>query len=481
MIYFATCLKSCNLAVGKRCPQDNRGSLSPLDTHPPPEQPIQHMTDNDNATSSFLPPERVEVSAAFTCWKELPSAGFNRLVRAKRYGRWWLLKGLKAEYGSQTLYQLLLRKEFELMSQLSHHGIAMVHSLEEVEGLGLAIVMEWIDGETLASWLARRPRRADRLRVALQLTDVLDYIHGRQIVHRDLKPQNIMVTENGGVVKLIDFGLSDADSYAMLKQPAGSAGYVSPEQRAGGKPDVRNDLYSLGCILQDLRLGVAARGVVRRCLRPIDRRYAHAYEVKAALQRSQRIPYYIIGIALVALLVLLLVAGGLGRTQRGTAPAPATETPSAEMPTDSLSDTKAAPETNTAATKTAADADAPAAETEVKATDATPQQTNHRALIQRAISEGKQKVDRELAASDEELKARIDTLTYVCHIEPRMKAVLHETALSIGRYATSFDAELGDDYSSTEIENALLLYVNEHYYQRWVRRIEERHLPQRPI
>ena len=56
------------------------------------------------------------------------------------------------------------------------------------------------------------------------------YIHAKQIVHRDLKPSNIMITHNGNHVKLIDFGLSDNDDFALLKQPAGTPGYISPEQ-----------------------------------------------------------------------------------------------------------------------------------------------------------------------------------------------------------------------------------------------------------
>ena len=60
--------------------------------------------------------------------------------------------------------------------------------------------------------------------------DALEYIHGKQTAHRDLKPSNIMITRNGQHVKLIDFGLSDTDDYAVYKQPAGTEGYISPEQ-----------------------------------------------------------------------------------------------------------------------------------------------------------------------------------------------------------------------------------------------------------
>ena len=74
-------------------------------------------------------------------------------------------------------------------------------------------------------------------------------------------------------VKLIDFGLADTDSYAMLKEPAGTDGYISPEQQKGGPTDVRNDIYSVGVILDKMKLGFLLSSGLKRCLRPLEERY----------------------------------------------------------------------------------------------------------------------------------------------------------------------------------------------------------------
>ena len=95
---------------------------------------------------------------------------------------------------------------------LNHPNIAETYSLEEVPEIGRCIVMEYVDGMTLAQWLNSSPTRAQRERVLAQLLEVMEYIHGLQLVHNDLKSSNILITRNGQNVKLIDFGLSDTDS-----------------------------------------------------------------------------------------------------------------------------------------------------------------------------------------------------------------------------------------------------------------------------
>lgn len=136
----------------------------------------------------------------------------NTIYTAKRYGKRYLLKAISPEYQSLTDIRLLQEKEFALGISLSHPNIAETYALEEMPEIGRCIVMEYVDGMTLAEWLSTSPSRAQRERVLAQLLEVLEYIHSLQLVHHDLKSSNILITRNGLNVKLIDFGLSDTDS-----------------------------------------------------------------------------------------------------------------------------------------------------------------------------------------------------------------------------------------------------------------------------
>ena len=136
----------------------------------------------------------------------------NAIYTAKRYGKRYLLKGISPEYQSLTAIRLLQEKEFSFGISLSHSNIAETYSLEDVQELGRCIVMEYVDGLTLAEWIKTSPSRAQRERVLAQLLEVLECIHSLQLVHHDLKSSNVLITRNGQNVKLIDFGLSDTDS-----------------------------------------------------------------------------------------------------------------------------------------------------------------------------------------------------------------------------------------------------------------------------
>ena len=189
-------------------------------------------------SESFFTDTDAIQSSEFTDITVLPSSGYSQLVKARRYGRWWLLKGLKEDYRSQSIYQVFLQKEYDILSQLQHPMVVSAFSFEEVDGLGNCIVMEWIEGITLKQWLLTKHKLSERRQMADMLTEALTYIHHQQTEHRDLKPSNVMVTDDGHFLKLIDFGLSDTKSYAILKEDAGTDGYMAP--------DGPSDIYSLG-------------------------------------------------------------------------------------------------------------------------------------------------------------------------------------------------------------------------------------------
>lgn len=244
--------------------------------------------------SAYITENYEGLDTAFSEVSHLTSRSYCDLYRAKRYGRWFLLKCLKKEHEADAAYQQMLRKELEVLMRLQHPGVMQAVGMETValpgRGAVACMVAEWIDGSTLGEYM-RTPLPLKQLRrIALELAEALAYVHQQQVVHRDLKPSNVMITHNGGYVKLIDFGLADTDSHAILKQPAGTLRYMAPEQAQLAQADVRNDIYSLGVILQEMnRAGrVVPKRIVNRCLAPIEQRWQNMDALVDALKQSHR-------------------------------------------------------------------------------------------------------------------------------------------------------------------------------------------------
>ena len=268
--------------------------------------------DYDSSASGYITDSFEGISSQFTDVEILSTSEVNIVARAKRFGRWWLLKGLRKEVAGEAGYQQRLRKEFEILMQLQHPGLVMAVGLEDVEALGLCIVMEYVDGVTLKEWLQNKANRQQRRSVAMALCETVGYIHSKSIVHRDLKPENIMITQNGGHVKLIDFGLADTDSHTILKQPAGTQRYMSPEQAQMAVADVRNDIYSLGVIFSQMDLGHGYRYIINRCVAPLNERYGTIGHLKNGLRRIRTIKRMVLAAAglLVAILTVLALVWG---------------------------------------------------------------------------------------------------------------------------------------------------------------------------
>lgn len=168
-------------------------------------------------TSDFLNPE--EFTALWTEITLIQARKRNVLYRAKRYGRWFVLKSLSYDCQNLTDYRLLQEREFHIGFLLHHPNIVETYSIEDVLYVGRCIVIEYVDGTTLGQWLATRPTYAAKLRLWNQLKDVRDYMESMQLEHHDLKLDNILVTRDGKYLKLIDFGLCVTDdSMADAKQ-----------------------------------------------------------------------------------------------------------------------------------------------------------------------------------------------------------------------------------------------------------------------
>ena len=258
------------------------------------------MSEEEAYTESSWPEDESAATAASGQWRDVEllresEHGTSAVYRAMRYGKWHVLKALKADYRTNPIAMAQQRKEFEIGYNISHPAIAAVTGLEQVPGLGQCIVQEWVDGTTLREAMRRDdfgPSQAHD--IMGQLLDALEYLHNRQVVHRDLKPSNIMLTASGNRVKLIDFGVSDTTSHAILKGPAGTRRYAAPELIAGEQIDNRTDLYSLGVIASEINDALPHSDrrldrLAKACLKESpDERPANAQAARAILNHHNR-------------------------------------------------------------------------------------------------------------------------------------------------------------------------------------------------
>jgi serine/threonine-protein kinase len=189
----------------------------------------------------------------FTLDKELGRGGMGAVYRAtdQVLGRSVAIKVLK-ELGGEEVGKRI-RLEAQILARLAHEHVVRLYDFGESEGM-YYLVMEEVDGTSYSKRWRHMPL-AERLRVAAEVAEALDYAHHQGVIHRDVKPANVLLTARGGA-KLSDFGLSmtaDAgDESGMIR---GTPQYMSPEQAKGKRLDHRTDLYSLGVLLYECATG----------------------------------------------------------------------------------------------------------------------------------------------------------------------------------------------------------------------------------
>ena len=254
-------------------------------------------------SESFRPisPE-IDYSGKYTDVELISITAHARLYRMRRAGRFFMAKTIREDSSKDVE---LLKREYELTLSLTHPHIVHIYAYETDTPVGPAIVMEYVDGRTLAEYLAEKPASSALQRVFEQLLTATDYLHKAGVIHNDLKPENILITRSNNDVRLIDFGFSDDDSHYMHRAQGGTRGYASPELAAQSHDlDTRSDVYSLGRIMQQLFPG-RYRRIVHRCLHP-DRARRHA-DVEALFRawRHRHRPLQWTAMLVVAVLILL--------------------------------------------------------------------------------------------------------------------------------------------------------------------------------
>ena len=207
------------------------------------------------------------------------SGGMGDVYRARdtRLGRTVALKVLPSDLAADPAARSRFEREARAVSGLDHPRICALFDVGREQGVDF-LVMQFLEGETLAELLRRGPLPlADALAFGVHLADALDAAHQRGIVHRDLKPANVMVTDSGA--RLLDFGIAKplslhggaADRTATAVQVTGTGHaigtvqYMAPEQLEGRDVDHRTDIYALGLVLYEMIAGrrPAAGGVLQ--------------------------------------------------------------------------------------------------------------------------------------------------------------------------------------------------------------------------
>jgi len=194
--------------------------------------------------------------------------GMGEVYRATdtRLGRIVALKVLPGAMADDPARRQRLEREARTIASLSHPHICTLYDVGVADGASF-LVMEYLEGDTLAQRLRRGPLPvADALRYAIEIADALDHAHRDGITHRDLKPANVMLTRSGA--KLLDFGLAKA--FAREEAPAlsaeteslteqgsilGTVPYMAPEQLEAGKADARTDIFAFGTVLYEMVSG----------------------------------------------------------------------------------------------------------------------------------------------------------------------------------------------------------------------------------
>ncbi len=204
------------------------------------------------------------------------AGGMGEVYRARdtRLDRVVAIKVLPAHLADRSELRERFEREARTIASLNHPHICTLHDIGQQDGIDY-LVMEYLEGETLAQRLVKGPLPLDQvLQYAVEIADALDKAHRKGVTHRDLKPGNIMLTKTG--TKLLDFGLAKpkqevAPANAQLSELptaddpltakgtiVGTLQYMAPEQLEGKEVDARTDIFAFGAVVYEMATGKRA-------------------------------------------------------------------------------------------------------------------------------------------------------------------------------------------------------------------------------
>ena len=223
---------------------------------------------------------------------------------------------LKTSLPGQTS---LLRREYDISCNLQHPYILTPLRYSEDTPVGPAIVMEYVEGCTLTEFVVKGQPHEVLRRLLAEILDAVDYLHKKGLIHNDLKPDNILVSNIGNHIRIIDFGLSDKDAEYLIKRLGGTDESSAPEV-IEDNPNIpftaSSDVWSLGYIIR-IMFPSRYKGIVRKCRRqkPKDR-YPDIVSLEKALRNADRLRRFLISLPCVFCAIAIIAMSAYSYHQK---------------------------------------------------------------------------------------------------------------------------------------------------------------------